>query len=55
MQPFRIATWIDGDDLFVDLDEILQWEKEHPQPYDRTAYRGPITTPTATPPSLTWG
>ena len=41
----KFASWIDGDGLFVDLDEILQWEKEHPQPYDRTAYQGAYLDP----------
>ena len=41
----KFASWIDGDDLFVDLDEILQWEKEHPQPYDRTSYQGDYQDP----------
>jgi len=36
----RFTSWVDGDDLFVDLDEIEAWELEHPQPYDRDAYLG---------------
>ncbi len=31
----KFASWVEGDDLLVDLDEIAQWEKEHPQPFDR--------------------
>ncbi len=41
----RFASWIDGDDLLVDLDEILGWEKEHPQPFDRSAYQGAYADP----------
>ena len=36
----RFASWIDGDEVMVDLDEVLLWEKSHPQPYDRGAYQG---------------
>ncbi|MFK8024319.1 MAG: glutamate synthase-related protein [Ilumatobacter sp.] len=36
----KFSSWIDGDDLFVDLDEILAWEADNPQPYDRDAYQG---------------
>ena len=36
----RFTSWIEGDDLFVDLDEVLAWEDSHPQPYDRDAYQG---------------
>ena len=36
----RFTSWVDGDDVFVDLDEIEAWEFDNPQPYDRTAYLG---------------
>ncbi len=36
----KFSSWVDGDELMVDLDEILAWCKEHPQPYDREAYQG---------------
>ena len=41
----KFSSWLDGDDLMVDLDEILAWEKEHPQPYDRAAYQGAYADP----------
>ena len=41
----KFASWLEGDDLLVDLDEILQWEREHPQPYDRGAYQGTYQDP----------
>ena len=41
----KFASWVDGDDLLVDLDEILAWEKEHPQPYDRESYQGSYADP----------
>ena len=36
----KFSSWIEDDDLMVDEDEILEWEKQNPQPYDRTAYQG---------------
>ena len=36
----RFASWIEGDDLMIDEQEVLAWEKAHPQPYDRSAYQG---------------
>ncbi|MFT6762581.1 MAG: glutamate synthase domain-containing protein 2 [Candidatus Aldehydirespiratoraceae bacterium] len=36
----RFTSWIDGDDVFVDLDEIEAWEFDNPQPYNRSAYLG---------------
>jgi glutamate synthase domain-containing protein 2/nitrite reductase/ring-hydroxylating ferredoxin subunit len=45
----RFSSWIDDGELLVDLDEILAWEKEHPQPYDRAAYQGAFQDPHGTP------
>lgn len=36
----KFASWIDDDQLMVDADEIADWERTHPQPYDRDAYQG---------------
>ena len=44
----KFSSWIDGGDLLVDLDEILAWEKEHPQPYDRGSYQGAFQDPHGT-------
>ena len=41
----KFSSWVEGDDLLVDVDEILQWEKEHPQPFDRDAYQGSFQDP----------
>ena len=30
----KFSSWVDGDDLLVDAEEIRAWTKEHPQPYD---------------------
>ena len=36
----KFRSWVEGDDIFVDADEISAWAAEHPQPYDRDAYLG---------------
>ncbi len=36
----KFASWIENGELMVDKDEILQWEMENPQPYERSAYQG---------------
>ena len=36
----RFTSWVEGDRVMVDRDEIAEWEREHPQPYDRNAYQG---------------
>ena len=38
LQKFK--SWIENDDLLVDEDEIVQWEKKNPQPYQRDEYLG---------------
>ena len=45
----RFVSWIEDDGVFVDHDEILAWELEHPQPYDREAYQGAYADPHGTP------
>jgi glutamate synthase domain-containing protein 2 len=36
----KFTSWVDGDEVMVDGDEIDAWEREHPQPYDRHTYQG---------------
>lgn len=36
----RFRSWLDGDQVMVDADEIRDWETEHPQPYRRDEYQG---------------
>jgi len=43
------ASWVEDDALFVDADEVTAWEREHPQPYDRSAYQGEFQDPHGTP------
>ncbi len=45
----KFSSWIDGDDLLVDSEEIRLWTKEFPQPYDRDAYQGAFQDPHGTP------
>lgn len=47
LHPF--TAWVDGDDLFVDADEIEQWAVDNPQPFDRDAYQGAYQDPHGTP------
>jgi len=41
----KFSSWIEDGDLLVDAEEIAAWTKEHPQPYDRTAYQGAYQDP----------
>ncbi len=36
----QFSSWIEGGQLWVDADEIAEWEKENPQPYQRDQYQG---------------
>ena len=45
----KFSSWLDGDDLMVDIDEIIAWTKENPQPFDRSAYQGQYQDPHGTP------
>ena len=36
----KFSSWVEGDDVVVDADEIAAWALDHPQPYDRDAYLG---------------
>lgn len=45
----RFASWIEGDDLMIDEQEVLAWEKDFPQPFDRSAYQGEFQDPHGTP------
>ncbi|MFT7473924.1 MAG: glutamate synthase domain-containing protein 2/nitrite reductase [Verrucomicrobiales bacterium] len=44
----RFSSWIDGDHLFVDEQELLLWEKTNPQPFDRSSYQGEFQDPHGT-------
>ena len=36
----KYSSWLENGSVEVDEEEIAEWEKEHPQPYDRKAYLG---------------
>ena len=43
------SHWIEDGIVYVDEDEIREWERCHPQPYDRDAYQGTYADPHGTP------
>ena len=45
----RFTSWVDDGRVFVDLDEIEQWETDNPQPYDRSVYLGEYADPHGAP------
>ena len=36
----KFDSWIEGDDIYVNADEIAAWAEDNPQPFDRDAYLG---------------
>ena len=44
----KFNNWVEGGNVFVDEDEISDWAKKHPQPYNRDAYQGAFQDPTGT-------
>lgn len=36
----KFTAWVEGDDVWVDADEIAAWARENPQPFNRDAYLG---------------
>lgn len=36
----KFKSWVDGDDICVDADEIAAWAHDNPQPFDRDNYLG---------------
>ncbi len=36
----KFSSWLENRTVFVDEEEIAEWQKEHPQPFDRDAYLG---------------
>ncbi|NKB28455.1 MAG: Rieske 2Fe-2S domain-containing protein [Rhodobacteraceae bacterium] len=41
----KFKSWVDGDDICVDADEINAWGHDNPQPYSRNAYLGLYADP----------
>ncbi len=44
----KFDSGIEGDEVWVDKDQILHWEARHPQPYNRKAYQGTFQDPVGT-------
>ena len=36
----KFESWVEEDAVMVDADEIEAWERDNPQPYDRSEYQG---------------
>ncbi len=36
----KFGSWLEDDAVWVDADEIAEWERDNPQPYARDAYQG---------------
>ena len=45
----KFSAWVEQGKVWVDEDEILAWERDHPQPYNRAAYQGTYQDPVGTP------
>jgi len=45
----KFSAWIEEGAVFADADEIGEWEREHPQPFDRSAYQGSFQDPHGAP------
>ena len=36
----KFSSWIENGEVLVDADEVREWERKNPQPYQRDAYHG---------------
>jgi len=45
----KFSAWIEGEKVWIDQDEIEEWVKDHPQPYNRDAYQGAYQDPVGSP------
>ena len=48
-QLHRFNSWLEGDALMIDEDEVASWELANPQPYDRASYQGTWQDPHGAP------
>ena len=44
----KFSAWIENGGVWVDESEIAAWERENPQPFDRSSYQGAYQDPTGT-------
>ncbi len=45
----KFTAWVEDGQVFVDRDEIEEWERVNPQPWNRDAYQGAYQDPHGTP------
>ena len=45
----KFSSWVEEGGVWVDDEEIVAWEEDNPQPYDRKAYQGAYQDPHGTP------
>ena len=45
----KFASVVEGDGLFVDLDDVIRWKLQHPQPYSPDVYQGLYKDPHGVP------
>jgi nitrite reductase/ring-hydroxylating ferredoxin subunit len=45
----KFSAWVEDGGVFIDADEIADFERTHPQRWDRTAYQGAYQDPHGTP------
>ena len=45
----KFSSWVEDGGVYVDADEVDEFEKAHPQPWDREAYQGAYQDPHGTP------
>ncbi len=44
----KFEAWVEDGEVFVDEDQVREWKRDHPQPYDRDSYQGAYQDPTGT-------
>jgi len=44
----KFTSWLEEGKVWVDQDEIAEWEEQHPQPYNRDSYQGQYQDPAGT-------
>ena len=44
----KFTSVVEGDELFVDLEDVIRWKLRHPQPYSPDVYQGLYTDPHGT-------
>jgi glutamate synthase domain-containing protein 2 len=45
----KFAAWTENGGVYVDAEEVLAWQREHPQPFKRDDYQGPYQDVHGTP------